>query len=234
MTRHQMKSFLIGLGVVLLLFWVASSVFATQTPYKVICHHNPSQNVTLSFQNEQSYQGHLGTPHNDGVYDTDGACEEPTLTPTCTPTPGEPIPTVTGEPEATPTPTIVEEPTPEVTRVPEPTSPPNDVVTLRTDTTSTPTCPAQKPENVNDVWVEADAEGNGEMILRWGVNSQYSRVNIVYGLTPGDMRYSLLNTENDGREVIRGLDNGTHYWFSVANLDGCAVGDYAVWRDPMP
>lgn len=82
---------------------------ATQpAPYKVICHHNPSQDVTLSFQNEQSYNGHLGTPHSDTVYDTDGACVEPTEGPTPTNVPEceyecEPTPTEEATPSATPT-----------------------------------------------------------------------------------------------------------------------------------
>lgn len=44
--------------------------------YKTICHHNPAQAVTINFANEQSYQGHLGKPHNDQTYDTDGPCPE--------------------------------------------------------------------------------------------------------------------------------------------------------------
>lgn len=73
-------------------------------PFKVICHHNPGNNVTLEFVNEQSYTGHLGTPHSDTVFDTDGACIEPTEEPTPT---GEPsvTPEVTATPSATLTPT---------------------------------------------------------------------------------------------------------------------------------
>ncbi|QHO63425.1 DUF11 domain-containing protein [Candidatus Chazhemtobacterium aquaticus] len=43
---------------------------------KTICHHNPGNEVTLTFHNAQSYSGHLGTPHNDKVYDTDGPCDD--------------------------------------------------------------------------------------------------------------------------------------------------------------
>ncbi len=66
---------------------------APPAPFIVICHHTPANDVTLSFQNQQSYDGHLGTPHSGSTYDTIGACSVaptatlvPTLTPTNTPT----------------------------------------------------------------------------------------------------------------------------------------------------
>lgn len=71
------------------LFFVAFTQAVKPEPYKVICHHNPGNEVTLEFANEQAYEGHLGTPHSDTVFDTDGECVEPT---------GE----VTGEPTVTP------------------------------------------------------------------------------------------------------------------------------------
>ena len=78
-----------------------------------ICHHTPSNEVTHTFQNLQSYLGHLGTPHSGSTYDTQGACAEPTATPTptpecfenecnVTPTPTEEV-TPTATPSATPT-----------------------------------------------------------------------------------------------------------------------------------
>jgi len=57
-------------------------------PYKIICHHTPSNEVTHEFANQQAYEGHLGTPHNQETYDTDGPCQggSPTATPTATAT----------------------------------------------------------------------------------------------------------------------------------------------------
>lgn len=74
-------------------------------PYKVICHHTPGLDVDLSFQNVQSYTGHLGTPHSTTVYDTDGICVvvTPTITPSITTTP---TPTIEVTPTATPSPTL--------------------------------------------------------------------------------------------------------------------------------
>lgn len=84
------------------LFALGGLVLATNTPYKVICHHNPGNDVTLSFQNEQSYSGHLNQPHNDSTYDSDGPCAtpSPTASPTSTPT---------ASPTSTPTDTPVSE-----------------------------------------------------------------------------------------------------------------------------
>ena len=54
---------------------VGANGWDEEEPY-VLCHNNPAQSITLEFQNEQSYEGHLGQPHNDQVYDTEGPCEE--------------------------------------------------------------------------------------------------------------------------------------------------------------
>jgi hypothetical protein len=92
---------------------VTSAVFAVQVPYKIICHHTPGNNVTLEFQNLQSYEGHLGTPHNDQTFDTDGPCVQtsptnsvsttPTITQAVTPSPTQ---IITPTEVITPTPTI--------------------------------------------------------------------------------------------------------------------------------
>lgn len=237
MTIQNWKSLSVGAAVTALVIFMATKVIAVApTPYKVICHHNPSQDVTLSFQNERAYNGHLGTPHNDEVYDTEGACEQPTNEPTATPSPTlvQPSPTPVDEcdqdecVEVTPTPTLEITPTP--TGVPQSTS--NEVVELRSNTTSTPSCAALEPDYVHDIWWEQGTPGDSKGILHWGTNTNYSKVHIVYGFSAGDIRYSLLNTDNDGVEEIGGLDNTRHYWFSVGNVNSCAVSDYVVWRDP--
>lgn len=131
----------ITIGVLLTLVWVSRAGATAPEPYKVICHHNPGNNVTLSFQNEQSYSGHLGTPHNDQVFDTEGECppdQDPTCTPTPTPLPDfcpedegyQPYGPCQGE-EITPTPTPTDEP--EVTPTVEPTTPPSPFTDGRSD-----------------------------------------------------------------------------------------------------
>lgn len=136
MSLDKEKWILIGLisGILVFLFytlfvWDMDIAGATQNPYKIICHHTPANNVTLTFQNQQSYNGHLGTPHSGSTYDTDGACRiisptpsitiaptnTPSVTPTVTPTAGvsatptpslTPVPTDT--PRVTPTPTVTQ------------------------------------------------------------------------------------------------------------------------------
>jgi hypothetical protein len=107
---------------------LTSAVFAVQVPYKIICHHTPGNNVTIEFQNIQAYTGHLGTPHNDQTFDTDGPCVQttpsntisltPTLTSILTPTPTRVIiPTDV----ITPTPTEAIIPTPTDVIIPTPT-----------------------------------------------------------------------------------------------------------------
>ena len=109
------KYFRLGFIAVILLF--VGKVWATQPdPYKTICHHTPANEVTLNFQNVQSYNGHLGTPHSGSTYDTDGACEEPSVTPSPSPTPCD----EDCEPSVTPSPTASPTPTPELTPTPTP------------------------------------------------------------------------------------------------------------------
>jgi len=107
-----MKKFL-TIAIITLFVTCAGVAHAVKpVPYKVICHHNSGNTVTLSFVNEQSYNGHLGTPHNDQVFDTDGACAEvtPTIDPSVTPTVDPSV-----------TPTVTPSVTPEVTATPSAT-----------------------------------------------------------------------------------------------------------------
>ena len=77
-----MKKISIILGIMFLVLAIRAYAVAPP-PYKIICHNTPANQVTLSFQNEQSYSGHLGQPHSGSTFDTDGACVEPTgVTPT--------------------------------------------------------------------------------------------------------------------------------------------------------
>ncbi len=100
-------AFILG---VFYLFYTAYAGAVKPEIFATICHHNPGNNVTLEFVNEQSYTGHLGTPHSDTVFDTEGACVEPTVEPTeeVTPTP-EVTPDITATPTATPSGNVVPE-----------------------------------------------------------------------------------------------------------------------------
>ncbi len=133
--NRYMSLFVIGL-ILGLAFLSTHKAEATKPAiYKTICHHTPGNDVTLEFLNEQSYDGHLGTPHSESTHDTDGACQEPEETPTEEPTPTETqcIPTDVAyvlsrdeeycEPTPTPSPTETVTPTPSVV-TPTPSAPP--------------------------------------------------------------------------------------------------------------
>ena len=105
-------------------FFADTMVGASSFP-KTICHHTPANQVTLTFQNQQSYNGHLGQPHSGQTYDTNGACVTPTpsVSPSPSVTPALTVtPTVT-QPEATPSPTAE----PSATPTPEDHSSPPDL-----------------------------------------------------------------------------------------------------------
>lgn len=215
-----MRNIIIIIVLILLAMFLVNNVFAVApAPYKVICHNNPSQPVTLSFQNEQSYNGHLGTPHNNETFDTDGECEEVEATPTPTPT-IDPTPT----PEVTQTPT--EEPTP------TPTETPKNNPTVSSGGSSAPgVCSISDIGNVANIYVVTTGE-KGELEVQWSLPSNANQVHIEYGLEQY-AQHSLLNTANDGNEVIRGLKSGEHYWFRVAGVRDCGVGAYSSWFDPI-
>lgn len=223
-----MKKVIFGIIFLFVAVLAAGQVFATQVPYKTICHHTPGNDVTLNFNNVQSYNGHLGTPHNNQTYDTNGACQQPTVTPTNSPTPtptvevtptptGEPTPTPTDEPRVTPTPT--EEPKG------------GDQPTFAGSSTEAPTCSDSKPGTVANINVKS-AGVSGQLEVQWSLPTGADKVHIEYGLDKF-AQHALLNTPNDGNEVIGNLVSGKHYWFRVAGVNGCAVGEFSNWFDPI-
>jgi hypothetical protein len=94
---------------------------------KTICHHTPGNTVTHTFNTLPAYLGHLGTPHSQSTYDTDGACQD-VVEPTAKPTPTPCKPKVTPSTEPTTTPTTTPTPSVEVT----PTATPEATVTPTT------------------------------------------------------------------------------------------------------
>lgn len=225
-----MKNLILG-TIILVAFFVVGKVFATApAPYKVICHTNPAQSVTLSFQNVQSYNGHLGTPHNTETFDTDGEClVEVTPTPT-----DEPTPTPTDEPECE-----VECEEPEIT--PTPTEEPcrencGTPPTFAGSSTEAPICSDRVPGKVANIFVATGTPNDGKLEVRWlSDEPKGNKAHIRYTEGNGEnWNHALLNTDNDGIEVIGGLINGTHYNFQVVQVNGCAVGPWSSTYDPLP
>ncbi len=238
--RKYIIPIIIFITTLVLFFWMLSMASAAQpTPYKIICHHNGSQEVTLSFQNEQSYSGHLGSPHSSQVFDTDGACAQPTPTDEVTPTPTDtPNPcegnlnaSLDAVVEVCVTPTI---PEPSVT----PTSPPTVQVEEQHNAGSsatTPSCGDSVPGVVANINVLVGTPNDGKLTVQWSLPEGADKVHIRFAqYGQQGWPYSLLNTENDGHEEIGGLTNGVNYRFEVAGVNGCSVGNWSNSFDPMP
>lgn len=237
-----MKYIIIALSLSILMAMVAISAFAVQpTPYKVICHHTPGNEVTLSFQNVQSYNGHLGTPHSGSTYDTDGACPSPTNTPT--PTSGitpivtpliEPTVTPTATPSPTITPTVTVTPTP--TKAPEPTKAPSGFTEANHNEAKTAPFYACEVEvgKVDALNVETGVPNDGAIELYWTPIANADYVNIYYSEVNGDWKYSVPTVSDNGHFTIGGLKNGQHYWFQIEGTTGSCVGSRSVAVDPIP
>ena len=226
-----MKKVVLGIIVLVIALLFVRSVFATQPEKIYWCHVEPNGNqqtlhLPLQAIKNAGHANAQGNPLHAG--DHLGACVEPTVTPTPT---VEVTPTPTQEPECEkecePTPTPTEEP--RVT--PTPTEEPKvESHSESTGSPSAPSCGDSKPERVANINVVTTGN-KGELEVQWSLPNSNS-VHIEYGLEQF-AQHALLNTPNDGHEVIGGLTSGQHYWFRVAGVNGCAVGDYSNWFDPI-
>lgn len=129
------------------------------------------------------------------------------------------------DPCVTPTPT--EEPTP----TPEQPGTPGNPPTFAGSSTEAPSCGDVKPGKVANIFVKTTGN-SGELEVQWALPEGANKAHIVYGLDKV-AQYALLGTDNDGNEVIKDLTSGQHYWFAVAGVNGCAVGDFSNWYDPL-
>lgn len=165
-------------------------------------------------------------------------CPTPTLTPSPTATPSPtiiPTPTPTPsceqlencEPEVTPTPRVT--PVPEVPH-PQPqlgltTAPPPDA----------PVCSNETPGLVANIFVAVGTPNDNKLEVRWTpVEPKGPKAHILYGEYGRAFEHALLNTDNDGSEVIGGLKNGVNYRFKVAQVNVCSVGPWSSEFDPKP
>lgn len=139
----------------------------------------------------------------------------PTVAPTVIPTPTEEI-TPTATPSATPT------VTPSVTPTSTPVTQPGNGPVVCTD---------REPGKVANIFVTTTGNTR-ELEVQWSLPADADKVHIEYGLEKS-AQHSLLNTPNDGNEVIKGLTSGQHYWFRVAGVNGCSVGSHSEWFDPL-
>ncbi len=151
----------------------------------------------------------------------------PTATPILTPTPTlELTPTIT--PTATPSATVTQTPCGDECK-------PKEVTKTQP---AAGICTAGVPGNVGNIYVATGIPNDNKLEVRWSnasPNEGAEKAHIMYtDGKPGDWRYALLDTNNDGTEVIGGLVNGKHYWFVVALVHECSVGSWSNAFDPTP
>lgn len=85
---------------------------------------------------------------------------------------------------------------------------------------------------------QIDRQGSTATLHFTPVNDYTRRYHIIYGYEAGDQRFGLLSAEvstnsNNGVQsvVIDDLDPALSYWFVVAPVNGCAVGEWSNWLE---
>jgi hypothetical protein len=136
-----------------------------------------------------------------------------------------------------------EEPTPTPTETPEVTPTPEQPQTGgwspepegNKSTTNAPgVCSINDIGDVANINVLTGTPNDGMVEVQWSLPQNADKVHIMYGEYGKPYEHALLNTDNDGHEVIGGLKNGVNYNFKVAGVRGCGVGNYSKEFDPMP
>lgn len=247
MFDFNLKKLAVLVGVILAvaalyLLFFNRNVFAINTPAFTVCHHTPGNQVTLNFQNIQSYLGHLGTPHSGQTYDTPGACVDPTPTPTPSPTPTV-TPTVT--PSPTPDPChpqeleiklavvdIVQEPCPTPTPPPPADNPGNPSSDNKPGEYHANVCSVEPPKAA--ILYGFEYISPTEVKFMWHPSTDpHTKQAILYGYSEFDLPYGIDNLPNDAFEVNLKELNTPHsqVWAQIVTFNGeCA--SYSNRLDP--
>ena len=113
-------------------------------------------------------------------------------------------------------------------------TPVTPVETVRVETPLTeagaPVCSDVAPAKIPNIFVTN--AGVGKLEVRW-IPTGGDKAHIFYGEVVGKPTYSLIDTANDGTEIIGSLNSGTHYWFSLVQGNGCAWSSLSDWYDPL-
>ena len=184
-----------------------------------ICHHTPANTVTHTFQNLQSYLGHLGTPHSGSTFDTSGAC--PTPAPSSTPVPSvSPSSSPTAYPSATPEPSVEPSPRPSVTPAPTEAPAPQGSGPMAFSAPGAPECHDAKPKTLANFHIRR----NGDLVEAvWVPETDGNQVQIFYWVNGQGVGNSVI-TENDGYELINLYDT-QDYSFQAQVLNGCNASE---------
>lgn len=135
-----------------------------------------------------------------------------------------------------PTPTPTPSPTPPPTNPPSPGG--SSSGSSSGSSPSAPVCSAWVPVGYPDLF-QINRTNTGSATLYFTpVNDYVANYHVVYGFTNGDQQFGLLSapvtpTTNNGVQsiTINDLSPRTTYWFSVAPVNGCAVGNWSNWME---
>lgn len=116
----------------------------------------------------------------------------------------------------------------------EPKGGPSDERFAGSSTEAPGVCSDTKPGDVANINVVTGTPNDSKLEVQWSLPLGADKVHILYGEYGKPYEHALLNTPNDGNEVIDHLKNGVNYNFKVAGVNGCAVGNYSKEFDPMP
>jgi len=205
-----MKYIAYGIGLFLVGLFIGYVVASKSLVGATQCK---SQNANCQNASDKSCCSGLSCQNGHGGY----KCR-PSTTP-------RPTATVT----ATATATASAEPTAEPTKEPEVTQTPV-IVEIGLTVAGVGECAETAPAKIPNIFVKN--AGVGKLEVRW-IPSGGEKAHIFYGLKAGSPEHSLINTPNDGVEVIGGLVSGKHYYFAVTNGSGCSWSSLSNWYDPI-
>ncbi len=236
----------IGFLFVMWLLWI-KPVGATNnnSDFSItICHHTPANEVTHTFNNLQSYLGHLGTPHSGQTYDTGGVCGGGTPPPPPSPS-SSPTPSPSVDPcvdlqslskeylEIIPCPTETPSPEPSVipTATPSATLVNNSQPQANGGTSEAPHVDCRIIKETPTIW-EVKRNNPTSIHAKWSsVDPFVTHYKVEYSL---GMNFWMWNTIVEGREVDLNFLPFNHIlWIRVAGVsEGGCVGNFSEPIDP--
>lgn len=87
-------------------------------------------------------------------------------------------------------------------------------------------CDKQKPSSINDLNYTLDYKNKG-VRLTWSLPQELTGVNIYFGDKSGQYDYGVASIVQESNYLMKGLENGKSYYFSLRSVDDCVVSDYS-------
>jgi uncharacterized repeat protein (TIGR03803 family) len=133
--------------------------------------------------------------------------------------------------------TVSPSPTPTPTPTPAPNNSSSTSSSTNQATASPPGCNDVKPLGLADLF-QMDRTSSTAKLYFTPVKDHADRYHVIYGHNKGQELYGQISAEvshehNDGVQsiTINALDPKASYWFKVAPVNGCAVGDWSNWLE---